>query len=60
MEYKRNEVWTTTKLKDKAIQIYKFANLRQLLTKAEFQCVYTKYNPNETMKLKLNKNLSLP
>ena len=38
------------------------SNLRRILTQAEFQfqCVYTKQNLNETMKPKLNKNLSLP
>ena len=51
MEHKRNVVWTKTKLKAKEIQIsylkyfkisLQISNFCQILTQAEFQCVYTK------------------
>ena len=51
MEYKRNVVWTTTKLKDKEIRIsylkyfkisLQISNFRRILAQAEFQSVYTK------------------
>ena len=63
MEYKRNEVWTTTKLKDKAIRIsylkyfkiiLQISNFRRILTQAEFQCVYEQ---NKTLRKQWNQNL---
>ena len=39
---------------------YKFRTFVGLLTQAEFQCVYTKQNLNETVKPNLNKNFSVP
>ena len=49
-EYKRNVVWTTTKLRDKGIRIsylknFKISsqiqsNFRRILAQAEFQCAY--------------------
>ena len=51
MEYKRNVVWTTTKLKDMEIRIsylkyfkisLQISNFRRILAQAEFQSVYTK------------------
>ena len=69
MEHKRNVVRTTTKLKDKEIRIsylmyfkiiLQISNFCRILAQAEFQCVYTKHNLNETVKPKLNKNFSLP
>ena len=56
MEYKRNVLWTTTKLKDKEIRIsclknfkisLQISNFRRILAQAEFQYVLTYVGENK-------------